>query len=202
MTSDEQKLIARIRSGDPRGFATLYTEYGSRVMGFLLRLTGNRAEAEDILQEVFMAAYTGRTGFQGRSRLVSWLLGIAARRWRDRKRYSTPELLSLEATAEAEDSSSVVGRRDTLEVGVVNTMTLNRALHRLDAPLREALLLVRSQGLSYKEAAEILGEPIGTVKWRVSEATHRLHDMLDRIEEEFDEMQQTDARPDRVPFSR
>ena len=83
-------LIAGIRAGDPQAFRRLYDTYADRVMGFVLRLTGSRTETEDIVQEVFVAAYASRASFQGRSQLLTWLLGITSRRWRDRCRQRTP----------------------------------------------------------------------------------------------------------------
>ncbi len=98
-------------------------------------------------------------------------VGIAVRRWRDRGRHHTPATAALIHDEQAAASEADRAQRSTLEEEVVNSLTLSRALSLLAPPFREALLLVASQGLTYKEAAEVLGEPVGTVKWRVSEAT-------------------------------
>jgi len=174
---------ARIREGDGIEFRRLYDTYGSRVLGFALRLTGSRPEAEDLVQEVFAAAYASRASFQGRSKPLTWLLGIATRRWRDCGRRATLPVSPL-------DEDIGTGCVATLEDTVIGTVTLSQALAKLDPAMRAALLLVASQGLTYKEAAEALGEPVGTVKWRVFEATRKMQKLLQAVEEEYDAMQQ------------
>ena len=182
-TADGGDIAGRIRAGDAQGFRLLYDRHADRVLGFALRLTGGRAEAEDLVQEVFAAAYTGRAAFQGRSQPLTWLLGIAARRWRDCGRRAALVTTLL-------DDDVGVPPRTSLEEDVVNSLTLSEALAQLSPPFREALLLVASQGLTYKEAAEALGEPVGTVKWRVFEATRKMQTLLRAVEEEYDAMPQ------------
>ena len=190
-------LIAGIRAGDPQAFRRLYDTYADRVMGFVLRLTGSRTETEDIVQEVFVAAYASRASFQGRSQLLTWLLGIASRLWRDRCRQRTPQTTTLFAEEVAEGTAShdaaVLFSPRSLETDVINALTLADALARLEPLFREALLLVASQGLTYREAAEIMDEPIGTVKWRVAQATRRMSRLLDAVEEECNAMQQSSS---------
>ncbi|MCC2669812.1 MAG: polymerase, sigma-24 subunit, subfamily [Armatimonadetes bacterium] len=210
MEPDETELVTRVRAGDATAFDALYRSFGARVLGFALRLSENRAEAEDLVQEVFIAAYGARTSYRGRSRLLTWLLGIAARRWRDRCRYDARRPTALGG------DELLAGRPATgarVEEQVVETVVLDQALAALDVPFREALLLVHSQGLSYREAAQALGVPIGTVKWRVFEATRRLRRHLEALEvlevlepedrkpelleEQRDDVQQAHGRTDR-----
>lgn len=179
MSFDERRLAGRIRAGEPQAFRDLYDAYGARVLGYALRLTGNREEAEDIVQETFVASFTGRKSFQSRSTVLSWLLGIATRRWRDRgRRYSPP-------TVPMVDERHSAG----IETSVIDAMALSQALGSLEPIFREALLLVRSQGLTYAEAAHIMGEPEGTVKWRVYEAARRAQKALNCSDGESDEVQ-------------
>ena len=89
------------------GVCRLYELYADRVYGFVLRLSGSPSDAEDIVQEVFLAAYAGRDGFQGRARLLTWLLGIASRRWRDRCRHNLPTTPFVGRTARAGSRRSV-----------------------------------------------------------------------------------------------
>ena len=111
MSFDERALALKLRAGDRQSFDAVYQCYAGRVMGFALRLTGSRTEAEDLVQEVFLAAYAARATFKGNSRLLSWLLGIAIRRWRDRCRHRTPETLALSNFDEAERSELRICRR-------------------------------------------------------------------------------------------
>jgi RNA polymerase sigma factor (sigma-70 family) len=76
--------------------ACLYERHGRDVLGILLRLTnGDRAEAEDLTQETFVAAFQGQKGYSGRVPVRAWLVGIAARRWRDSLRRPRPRTVAL-----------------------------------------------------------------------------------------------------------
>lgn len=198
MNYEEKQLANGIRMGDAESFRMLYDRHAPQILGYLLRLTSSRTEAEDLVQDVFLAAYVGRTTFRGQSRPISWLLGIATRRWRDRMRSRAPASTPLDSLAEIGEMEFAGSPQPGLEGDVVNSITLTEALAKLEPPLREALLLVRSQGLTYAEAAAILEQPIGTVKWRVSEATRRMHQLLDTIEGEFDEMQRPTGSDQRI----
>ena len=198
MKHEERQLADGIRMGNPESFRLLYDRHSPQILGYLCRLTNSRVEAEDLVQDVFLAAYIGRTTFRGQTRPISWLLGIATRRWRDRMRRRAPTATPLELVAEIAEGELAGLPQTGLEGDVINAITLARALAKLEPPLREALLLVRSQGLTYAEAAAILDQPVGTVKWRVSEATGRMQQLLDTIEGEFDEMQRLAGSDQRV----
>jgi RNA polymerase sigma-70 factor (ECF subfamily) len=183
---DERNLISRIQSGDPGVFADLYDRYAHRVLGFLLRSTGNRDDAEDLLQDVLVAAYRARADFRGESTALTFLLGIAVRRQRDWARQRRPESAWRIATPLDEERVEAAGDGGDPANGVVTRLAFSHALMCLDPPLREALLLVHSQGLTYREAAAVVGAPVGTVKWRVREALKRMHRAVDAMEEECD----------------
>jgi RNA polymerase sigma-70 factor (ECF subfamily) len=182
-TDDSRKHTAReddpdseqVRAGNTAAFDTLFARYAPRVMGYALRMTGgDRAEAEDMVSETFLAGYAGCAAYQGRSRPLAWLLGIASRRWRDKKRKPCPKVVPF-----ATEDEKAGGTTEGPEKAVVQAMTLNAALDHLEPLYREALLLVAAQGLTYREAAEAMGEPVGTVKWRVHEATRRMRGLLE-----------------------
>jgi RNA polymerase sigma-70 factor (ECF subfamily) len=167
------EALARSRpngNGGSRDFDRMHREYAPRVLGYLRRLTGgDRERAEDLTQEVFLAAYRGRSGYTGRVPPIAWLLGIARRRWRDDARRASPSTAALpEDTAQGTD----------VEAQVVRAEHLEECLARLDPAARTAILLVLGEGRSYVEAAAALGEPIGTVKWRVHSASRRLRELL------------------------
>jgi RNA polymerase sigma-70 factor, ECF subfamily len=171
--------LERVRAGDPAAFDALFARYAPRVMGYALRMTGgDRAEAEDMVSETFLAGYAGCAAYQGRSRPLAWLLGIASRRWRDRKRRPCPKVAPLETDEDVGAGGAAQGP----EEATVRALTLAEALDKLEPPYREALLLVAAQGLTYREAAETTGEPVGTVKWRVHEATRRMRSLLEAAE--------------------
>ena len=164
-----------IQTGDAQIFDRLYATFAPRVLGYLMRLTGSRTEAEDLVQETFLAAYAGRNTFSGKSQPLAWLLGIARRRWRDERRRPQLETASLptdDTLTTETDLAESVGRKAQME----------RALACLPLPQREAILLTAVQGLTHREAAASLGEPEGTIKWRIYEATRSLRRILQEDE--------------------
>ena len=80
---------------DKAAFDKLYAEYAPRVQSYLRLMTGNRAEAEDLMQETFLAAYHCRHTYKGDAQPLAWLLGIARRRWRDGTRGIRPKQVAL-----------------------------------------------------------------------------------------------------------
>lgn len=184
-----QRFQAKLRAGDRAAFDALFERHAPQVLGFLLPLTGSRAEAEDLVQDVFLAAYRAHASFQGRAKPISWLLGIAVRRWRDCGRRGRLEVLALDDDRGAGELARGSPRQAAPDARVLDALALTEALSRLAPPARAALLLVASQGFTYREAADILGEPVGTVKWRVSEASRRMRQLLTIGEEETDVLQ-------------
>ncbi|MDQ2800619.1 MAG: RNA polymerase sigma factor [Armatimonadota bacterium] len=185
----EQRFRAKIQAGDHTAFDALFERHAPQVLGFLMNLTGSRAEAEDLVQDVFLAAYHAHASFQGCVKPVSWLLGIAVRRWRDCGRRGRLEVIALDDQAEGGKFECGFLVQVALDDQVLDALTLSQALSRLAPAFREALLLVASQGFTYREAADILEEPVGTVKWRVSEASRRMRALLNEGEEETSELQ-------------
>jgi RNA polymerase sigma-70 factor (ECF subfamily) len=179
MNLREISMAAKFKRGDPTAFRGIYDSHSARVMGYLTRLTGNRSEAEDLLQEVFVAAYQNRDSLREHDRLLSWLLGIAARRWRDRHRRHELPITAMDNVDI--DRIAVPTGQSPVENQVIAAVTLDEAMMRLEPAFREAVLLVTGQGLTYVEAAAVTGEPVGTVKWRVSVATRRLQQLLSDI---------------------
>lgn len=172
MASDEQDLVRRFHRGEPGSFDAFYDRYGNRVYRFCYRLCGHAADAEDLAQKVFLAAFQGLDRFESRCSLATWLYRIALYRWRRLHGGHKPETLTLsdelEGAVTAPDPASASLER----------LSLDRALASLAPALLEAFLLVRVEGLKYREAAAALGIPQGTVQSRVHDATARLREWL------------------------
>lgn len=164
-TSEDQFLRP-----DERGFQEFYRQHGGRIYRFCLRLCGSVSEAEDLTQEVFLAAFQGQDKFQGRSSGQTWLYQITLNCWRHSVR--TPRPVTVPAAEDAAQTGPSV------EQSVTENIALTCALSALPPDLRETFLLVRAEGLKYKEAAAVLGVPLGTVQWRVHEASRRLRILL------------------------
>ena len=159
-----------MRPSPPADFATFYDLHGQRIYRFCLRLCGSVSDAEDLTQEVFLAAFQGQQRFEGRSSTQTWLYKIALNCWRHSCR--APRL----ALAAMDEDAAQSG--PTLEQSVTGSLALSCDLSALPPDLREAFLLVKAEGLTYRETAQVLSVPQGTVQWRVHEASRRLRALL------------------------
>ena len=160
---------------DTDGFAEFYRQHGDRIYRFCFRLSGRAADAEDLTQEVFLAAWQGRKRFAGRASVQTWLYRIALNCWRQSRRKPPLDMSVLEDDA-------AHGGPD-LAQAVADSIALTCALSALPPDLRETFLLVRAEGLTYREAASVLNIPQGTVQWRVHEASKRLRGLLTEEED-------------------
>lgn len=177
MTFDENKLVRQFQQGGAEAFDTLYRLYGERIYRFCYRLCGRAADAEDLTQEVFVAAFQGMTRFEGRATLATWLYRIALYQWRRRQAtYPAHALLTEETLGDAQGA-------DMAALSIDNVL-LAQALATLPPDLYEAFLLVKMEGLTYREAAVALDAPQGTIQYRVHEAMMRLRERLQNAEAE------------------
>ena len=190
---DEQLLatyvdVARGVSDREAAFRELVDRYSRRIFTVCFRVLRSAEDAEDAVQETFVKLARNAASFRGEAQLSTWLYRVARNVCTDRIRYearrpATPVEDVSDAAPEATVEDHAVGR--------VAALTLERGLRALDERSRMLLLLVAVDGLSYAEAAEVAGLPIGTVKSRVSRA--RLQ--LGRLLAEEDEPSATTARP-------
>lgn len=159
-------------------FEKLYSEYGEQIYRFCFRLSGRAADAEDLTQEVFLAAYQGLDHFAGRSSLATWLYRIALYRWQRLRTQWQPD------TATLDDALTVADQRNDRTHG----LTLEGALAALPDDLHDAFILVKVEGLKYREAAQVLEIPSGTIQWRVSQAMQRMRILLNDKEKHDDNL--------------
>ena len=170
--TDDNTLIDRCLSGDGRAFAELLAAYERVVFTLALRMTGDREEARDVTQQVFLKVHRGLAGFDRRRRFFSWIYRIAvnesinARRSR-RDHESLDERLVDPAPTPEEQSM-----RREVAAGV------QAALLRLPDADREVLVLRHWLEQSYAEIADALGLPESTIKSRLFEARQRLGRLL------------------------
>jgi RNA polymerase sigma-70 factor (ECF subfamily) len=171
--TDEQ-LLRRVARGDETSFDELYRRHAGPIFNYLLRLTGETVAAEDVLQEVFVAAWQGARGFRGRAQVKTWLFQIAHNQavswWRHHRPISLEELENV-ADEDAEGPDDQAER-------VWQADQVKSALERLPAKHREVIELAFVHGLSYKEIAQVVNRPVGTVKSRMSNARRYLDGWL------------------------
>jgi RNA polymerase sigma-70 factor (ECF subfamily) len=171
----EASLLARAQAGDARAFEGLSSAYADRLFMLLLRLLGDRSEAEDVAQEVMLRAWRGIARFQGQSSYFTWLYRIAvneanrALERRSRRPAGVPlgaDELQL-PTSPADDPSRQAENSELRRV-------LGQALAELAPTLRTAIVLRDVEGLSTQEAAEIAGVSQAAFKSRLHQARLRV----------------------------
>jgi RNA polymerase sigma-70 factor (ECF subfamily) len=189
---DLGQLLGRTALGDRAAFATLYERSSSHLFAVVLRITRDRAQAEDILQEVYVNVWRAARSFDAaQSQPLTWLTSIARNRAIDslRRGQARPQLQTLGAgdgAADAEEESVYDTVADTapgpLELlgQATEARDLAACMDQLSALQRQSLALAFYQGLSHAEVAAHLHQPLGTVKSWVRRALLTLKDCLER----------------------
>ena len=173
MTDDD--LVARARQGDAAAFGELVDRHRSAVFRAARAALPTHADAEDAAQEAFVLAYRRLDSFRGEASFKTWLLSIAWRQAINRRRSLSGWWRRMTAdVGEDEGRAADHPSRDPSPEQVAVTGELKRAIaseiRRLPPKLRDSLLLAHSGEHSYDEMAAMLRVPLGTIKWRISEA--------------------------------
>ncbi len=169
MGDPDADLVSAAAAGDRAAFEALLRLHYDRIHGLAWRLTGSRADADDIAQDVCCALVEKIGSFRGEAKFSTWLAGITYNACRDlrRRRRSfggfTDRLAVLAGLARPPDG------RD-----LYDSIWLKSAIARLKPALRDAAVLVAGEQLSHAEAAEILGVAESTVSWRMHEVRRLL----------------------------
>lgn len=166
----EAQLLGRAGRGDRRAFTELVRRHEARVRALLLRLCGDRTLSDDLAQEVFLRAFRGLVGFQGRSAFGTWIYRIAYNVYlnhhtRTRRHVALPE--DYDARAAAPEDALSAPRADLRR-------DLEGAIEGLPERYRAVVVLYYLHEVSYPEIAEILDLPLGTVKTHLHRAKRLL----------------------------
>jgi RNA polymerase sigma factor (sigma-70 family) len=175
-----QRVLARIARGDRKALAELYDNHQTAILRYLLSLTDDRGQAEEILQDTLLAVWKGAASFEGRSTVLTWVIGIARRQAHNTLRRRSLPRVDLAEIESLPDS------RPELEDAVIATAEraeLTDAIRQLAPIHREILNLTFTLELSYAEMATLLEVPEGTIKSRLSNAKSALRARLYASEE-------------------
>ena len=158
-------------NGDPtnqrlQALDDLYARHAPEIYRFALRLCGDRDEAEDLAAEAFAQAACRLSAFRGESSPKTWLCGIVLNRFRMLRRRMRIQNGAMEVARSVAQTISDDG------------IDLANAIASLPEPLREAFLLVKGEGFTHAEAAEVMRLPVGTVYSRVHNAVKRVREAL------------------------
>ncbi len=191
MDDVEARLIERLNARDEHAFNELVTTYGRRVSALVFRMLGNRSEAEDLTQDVFIQVFKAIGTFRGDSKLSTWIYRIAVNLCKNRSKYlrvrHSKAQDEYEAVAERvplgdAQSANVahIARPDEAMAGRQIEKIVQEAILKIDETFRECLILRDVEELSYEEIGEITGLPPGTVKSRIFRARAQLKELVER----------------------
>jgi RNA polymerase sigma-70 factor (ECF subfamily) len=170
-------LVERCRRGDLAAFEEIYAAHAGRLYSLAVRMLGNTADAEDLLQEIFLTAHRKLDSFRGDSALGTWLYRLGMNQCLDYLRSRAARTNQLTGALDDEFGLDDAGSRRLAEQAV-SRVDLERALARLPEGCRAAFVLHDVQGLEHREVAEILGVAEGTSKSQVHKARLRLRAIL------------------------
>jgi RNA polymerase sigma-70 factor (ECF subfamily) len=178
-------VVQRAREGDHAAFRVLVERYQGRAYGLALRVLRDEDQAQDVVQDAFLKVYGSLDRFEGRSKFYTWLYRIVMNLCLDRKRRdrSDREVEWDEETAGGSlaDPAGPDPDRSGPEAEVGSSelrVHVTRAIETLPEDARRAIQLREIDGLSYKEIAQVLGIPKGTVMSRLYYARRRLQEAL------------------------
>jgi len=181
-SSDEQ-LVTRVLSGEEHVFEALVRRYQARILSHVARMVGNREDALDLTQEIFLKVFGALDRFNPEFRFSTWLFRIAGNAAIDHLRKRRPRTVPLEMTdSEGRVSSPEYKSSDLDPFGLLRNTergdAIARAIADLPAEFRELIALRHFTGLSYEEIAEVKNMPLGTVKNKLFRARAVLKERL------------------------
>lgn len=183
------RLIDRAKNKDYQAFEKLVEIYQRRLFALCVQLTGNQDDAQDLVQEVFIQAFTSISNFRQQSDLGTWLHRIAVNKWinisRREKKTRTVSLDAPVQTTEGEMQREIPAAEgnplELVQEKEFHTL-VRRALYQLTPEHRAVLVLREIQGYSYEEIASILSCSVGTVRSRLSRARRAMKDRLENLD--------------------
>jgi RNA polymerase sigma-70 factor (ECF subfamily) len=187
---NDEKLMRLCQEGDERAFTELFKRYQTQALSFIYRMIGDRTRAEALGQEAFMRIFKDAQRYQFPRRFSTWFYTIVRNlcknelRWRSRH-----PSVSLEESISSHGGEDGFRLGDQIESGGPNPLDrvmqtemvtrLKSAMDELPELDREVLILNRFQGLKYREIAEILEVPLGTVRSRIHAALEAIRKAID-----------------------
>ncbi len=174
-TEPESKLLKLAAKGDENAFRQLYDSTYGKVSSYLYRLISDETLVEDVLVETYAAVWKGAKNFKGKSKVTTWIIGIA-------RNTAMNELRKLKKPQEDIDA-----HYDIADDSLPDTESFDRpglikkALLKLSVKHREILDLVFFHEMKYPEVSELLNIPVSTVKTRVFYAKDALKDVLEHM---------------------
>jgi RNA polymerase sigma-70 factor (ECF subfamily) len=168
----DHELLAALRSGDRDALAVLYRRHAPWLVLRLSQRCSDTAVVDEVVQDTFVAVWRGASRYRGDGVVAAWMWGIAIRRLIDRFRQARPATVPLSEVASCEPSAE-----ERVLLGIEHG-DLAGALQRIAPELRAVVRATILDGLTTREAARLLGIPVGTVKTRLVRARAALREEL------------------------
>lgn len=169
METADETLAEAARDGDRAAFAALVARHYDRIHGLAFRLTGQKAEAEDLAQDISLALPAKLASYRREARFTTWLYRVTVNAVHDRRRRAATHARAADGWGDWEQN-----RRAGIAEEAAALDWLTETMRRLPPELRDTVALTLGEELSQKEAAAVLGISEGTVAWRMSEVKKRL----------------------------
>lgn len=191
MSVAERLLLARLREYDEQAFAEIFELYKDKVFGLIYRMLGNRQEADDVTQEVFITVFKNIESFRGEAKFSTWLLRIAANQSKNRIKYLARRPVDggeIDDAAQSGGPGATPGPVSHAQIEPPDKMLeaaeterlMQAAIAELDEEHRLLVILRDVEEMSYQEIGEITGLPEGTIKSRLHRARMAIKEYLDR----------------------
>jgi len=188
LTAQEALFVSRLKANEDAAYDELVRIYSGSIYHVAYRMTGDAAEASDVVQDIFLKIFRNIGGFKGEAALKTWIFKIAfseilnrLRWWKRRHRFTT---LSLDESANGDAASHSVRHAGPTPEEILQAKerenAIQQALWRLSGEHRSIIVLRDIEGFSYAEIAQVLGVSIGTVKSRLARARGDLKKSLMR----------------------
>jgi RNA polymerase sigma-70 factor, ECF subfamily len=179
----DAELIKRAQEGDAYAFAEIFNAHKALIYSLCLRMTNNRAEAEDLTQDAFLQVFRKLNTFRGASALSTWLYRIAVNTVLMHFRKKSFSNVSLDepctkGNGDTKPFRREYGTKDYRLSGCIDRITLNRAIRELPEGYRTVFLLHEVEGYEHQEIAEFLGCSTGNSKSQLHKARVRLRELL------------------------
>jgi RNA polymerase sigma-70 factor (ECF subfamily) len=175
---DLDAIIRDCLEGSPSAWKSLVDAFARRIFNMAYQFCGNREEAEDRTQEVFLKLHGALPKYDSGKNFTAWLLTLAKNHLIDEYRRTKWEKTQRDEFDERVLSQAAGGGPEESLVGKETRALVWEGLHRLSADMRTVIILRDLQGQSYEDIATILGLPLGTVKSRVNRARIQLAEVL------------------------
>ncbi|NEX47019.1 RNA polymerase sigma factor [Pseudotabrizicola algicola] len=172
METLDETLALAAAGGDRAAFAALVTRHYDRIFALAWRLTGSRAEAEDLAQEICAALPHRLRGWRAEARFTTWLYRVVVNAAHDARRRAAARSRAADGWGNWE-----LARQDAIAEDRAAQDWLAEAMSRLPAELRDTVALVLGEEMTQAEAGAVLGLSEGTIAWRMSEVKKRLRSM-------------------------